>query len=139
MSKEENRKMISAYEKMLQDGRAFKEVDMTMHTQPDLGEATGSRETRTETQTHHISDNPMGEPLEEYENKINDGDADFTHFDSVMEQRMSSLRSKMDNSGVRRTGKLKTPKQEIAALKNRVAKLEEALVLVMETHEQLLS
>lgn len=139
MSKEENRKMISAYEKMLQDGSAYKEVDMTMHTQPDVSEASGARETR-ETETHHISDNPMGEPLEEYEdNRINNGDADFTHFDSVMEQRMNSLRSKMDAGGVKRTGKLKTPKQEIAALKNRVAKLEEALVLVMETHEQLLS
>ena len=76
MSKEENRKMISAYEQMLKDGTAFKEVDLTMHTQPDVSEATGARGEPINTQ---ISDNPMGQPLND------DGDdAPYSEFDSVI-------------------------------------------------------
>lgn len=121
--------MISAYEQMLKDGTAFKEVDLTMHTQPDVSEATGARGEPINTQ---ISDNPMGQPLND------DGDdAPYSEFDSVMEQRMNSLRSKIrGKSG----GTSTSPNQnrEITSLKKRVARLEEALSLVMETHEKLL-
>lgn len=137
MSKEENRKMISAYEQMLKDGSAFKQVDMTMHSQPDIAEATGSR--GGEPINTQISDNPMGQPLDE---QYDDGGGyrnndQYTEFDSVMEQRMNSLRNKIrGKSG----GTSTSPNQnrEIASLKKRVARLEEALALVMETHEKLL-
>ena len=131
MSKEENRKMISAYEQMLQDGTAFKQVDMTMHTEPDISEASGARGGDPIPQ---ISNNPMGQPVGD-DNIVEDDS--YSQFDSVMEQRMASLRNKVrGNSG----GTVTSPNQnkEIASLKKRVARLEEALALVMETHEKLL-
>lgn len=136
MSKEENRKMISAYEKMLQDGTAFKQVDMTMHTEPDMSEATGSR--GGEPINTQISDNPMGEVIDESGGGQNEYvDEGYSEFDSVMEQRMNSLRNKVRG---RSGGTVTSPNQnkEIASLKKRVARLEEALALVMETHEKLL-
>lgn len=135
MSKKENRAMISAYEQMLKDGSAFQQVDMTMHTTPDVAEATGTR--GGEPINTQISDNPMGQPLDE---QYDDGGGyrnndQYTEFDSVMEQRMNSLRNK-----VRGKSSASSPNQnkEIASLKKRVARLEEALTLVMETHEKLL-
>ena len=130
MSREENRGMINAYEKMLQDGTAFKEVDLTMHQEPDISVASGNRE---DTPPIQLTDNPLGEVVNENEN-------DYSEYDSVMEQKMSSLRSKMKSGGGRKSGgTITTPTQkELIALKKRVTQLEEALVLVMETHEQLL-
>jgi hypothetical protein len=135
MSKEKNRNIINAYEQMLKDVSAFKEVDLTMHTEPDLGEATGARGGEPIPQ---ISDNPMGQPINEYE----EDSGNYSEFDSVMEQRMNSLRNKMQgkkggtrgNSG----GTVTISQKEFISLKTRVKRLEEALTLVMETHEQLL-
>jgi len=118
-----------AYRKMLEDGSAFKEVDMTMHTEPDIMEAQGVG-------------NNLGERVEDnssnavQENERNDN---YEEFDSAMEERINNLKSKIKNGGkITTTGTLKTPTQKkIMALEKRVQKLEEALMLVMETQSQL--
>lgn len=123
-----------AYEKMLKDGSAFKEIDMTQHMEPNVSDAIGgggSAITKT-----------MGErtEIENVKEEISPRD-NFDEFDSVMEQRIQSLRAKMKGEGreVKKVGRLMTPTQkEILALKKRISKLEEALMIVMETHEQLL-
>ena len=132
MSSQENKGIISAYQKMLEDGTAFKEVDLTMHDRPDMSVATGNKQDAP----IGISENPLGDVVNEHEDNVNN----YTEFDSAMEQRINSLRNKMDGGGVRKTGGTiaKSPQQEIISLKKRVKKLEEALMLVMETHEKLL-
>ena len=131
MSVEEVKNIRSAYEKMLEDGTAYKEVDMTMHNEPDMEVVTGKKDEITAQPA--LTENPLGEVVDEH----NDNDNDYTEFDSVMEQRINSLRNKMQSGGVRKTPR--PPKNnEIASLKNRVKKLEEAMMLIMETHERLL-
>lgn len=127
MSKEENRGMINAYEKMLKDGTAFKKVDMTMHTEPDIAVAAGERKESIE-----LTRNPLGERVDEMD------DGSYTEFDSMMEQRINSLRNKMGGARSGGVSGNKSTQQEILSLKKRVKQLEEALMLVMETHEKLL-
>ena len=124
MSKKDNRKMISAYEKMLQDGTAFKEVDLTMHSEPSMVDAGGSA--------------MLGEPINENDKDSNIVEDDgYGEFDSIMEQKMSNLRQKAGNrtGGTRGTH---NSNSEIMSLKKRVKRLEEALVLVMETQTTLI-
>ena len=123
---------MNAYEKMLQDGSAFKEVDMTMNTGPNLDEAQGAG-------------NSLGERVDntqEQKEQVQDLHTDFTHFDNHMEERINSLRNKMKNGEVQvksKVGKLMTPTQKrIVELEKRINKLEEVMLLIMETHEQLL-
>lgn len=130
MSKEENRGMIDAYQQMLKDGTAFKEVDIGMLTEPDISEASGvaTRDVIPEA-------NPLGDKVETPERQYHN---DYSEYDSVMEQRINRLRQKTSgrNTG---TGTLERKgKSRLALLEKKVAQLEEALMLVMETHEQLL-
>lgn len=134
-SKAENRKMISAYEKMLKDGTAFKEVDMTMHTEPSVAMAEGGLGERVNEQDIGTRD---VRPAVDEESFI-DENTDFSAHDDFMQQRIDSLRRKMgktNESGTR--GNPSNTNKEIISLKKRVAKLEEALMLIMETHEKLL-
>jgi len=126
MSVEDVKKIRSAYERMLQDGTAFKEVDMSMMVEPDVSMAQGSLGDRVETPS---------KPKEEPVNERND---DYTEHDNYMQQRINSLRAKMKGGGrVNESGNSNMTK-EVMALKKRVQKLEEALMLVMETHEKIL-
>jgi hypothetical protein len=127
MSKQENRKMISAYEKMLVDGTAFKEVDLTMHTQPDAADIEGMG-----------ASSPLGEhePINENDNNIVEDDG-YGEFDSIMEQKMNKLRQKAGRGGTS-TGGGGNPSKELMGLKKRVAKLEEAMILIMETQTTLI-
>lgn len=125
MSKEQ-----SAYEKMLQSGEAFKEVDMTMPMEPNLAEVQG-----------------MGEKIDNSNNIVEQTPAqsgpvsDYSHFDSVMEERVNNLKNKMNGGKVtvsKNIGRIKTPAmKEIESLKKRIEKLEEALIMVMDVQQQL--
>lgn len=131
-SKAQNRKMISAYEQMLKDGTAFKEVDMTMHTEPDVAMADGGLGERVDEQDIGTRDR---QPVQD-ENSFIDEHTDFSAHDTEMERRIKSLRNKMKgNPTNENTG---NSNAEIVSLKKRVAKLEEALILIMKTHEKLL-
>lgn len=126
MSKEKNRGMIDAYQKMLNDGSAFKEVDLTMRENPSISEAESGLGERTSGRSSGRSEEP---------NDIVEEDIGYEQFDSEMERRISSLRNKM---GKGKGNPSTTGNREISSLKKRVAKLEEALMLMMETHEKLL-
>jgi len=124
MSKEDNRKMISAYEKMLADGTAFREVDLTMHDQPDVGQASGA-----------INESPLGDQVPNKDTTVDSSPDDgYGEFDSVMEQRMDALRRKASGS----SGGKNPPQNGISGLRKRIEKLEEALLLVMETQTKLI-
>ena len=125
MSRKENRGIIDAYQKMLNDGTAFKEVDLTMHSEPDMGLATGA-----------VSDSPLGDRVNENDRDSNIVEDDgYGEFDSIMEQRMNKLRNKAGVGG-RSSGS--GGNSEIISLKKRVKKLEEAIMLVMETQTKLI-
>lgn len=116
---------ISAYEKMLEDGSAFQKVDMTMDMEPNLSEAQGMGERITTPQVSTV----------ETHQSIQERSDDFTHHDNVMQQKINSLRSKMNGQGqiVSENTNL-----EIAKLKKKIKQIEEALMLIMETHEKLI-
>ncbi len=123
MSKEQNRGMIDAYQKMLQDGTAFKEVDTTMHNYPSLAEAEGAVN----------PSEPLGEKVKTPEGRTYHND--YTEYDNVMEQKVASLRAKMGKAS---GGQSKPDNKRMKILEKKVATLEEALALVMETHEHIL-
>lgn len=126
---------VSAYEKMLQDGSAFKKIDMNKIAAQEYAKAGMS----TGSGGGDI-DIPLGEPAPMREDSNMEEDhTDWSAVDEAMERRVKSLRNKMNGSkGNTKIGKVMTPAQrEIEALKKRVAKLEEALITIMEVHEQL--
>jgi hypothetical protein len=131
MSKEDNRGMIDAYQKMLNDGTAFKEVDTAMLTEPSITEAGG---TRGEEDT---PEQPLGEKVETPEHEYH---SDYTNHDSIMEQRINSLRQKASSGGSGGGGGelVKKGKSRLVLLEKKVEQLETAMILIMETHEQLL-
>ena len=114
----------SAYEKMLEDGSANRKVDMSMVVEPDVGTAEGLGDKVNETAQPR-------QPEQEQDNHT-----DYTEHDSHIQGRIDSLRTKMN--GVKSKKVRNNEAREIASLKKRVEKLEEALMLVMETHEKLL-
>lgn len=120
-------KELSAYEKMLNNGTAFKEVDMTQSMEPSLADI---QET-----SNGLGERNMEEKLKEEIKQHND----YRDFDSVMEQRVANLRNKIKNPMTNKIGKIVTPTQkEIIALKERIKKLEEIVMIIMQTQEQLL-
>ncbi len=130
MSTDEIVKIKGAYEKMLEDGSAFKEVDMTMISEPDVGAAEGGLGDKI-NETKPTPSGPVKDP-----DSFIDDNTDFSQHDSVIEQKMTSLRNKM--SGVKSKKVRDTESKRIAILERKVQELEEALMLVMETHEQLI-
>lgn len=127
MSREDNRKYMNAYEKMLKDGSAFKQIDMQMSESPSVGDLERGDSA------------PLGNKVNERRNDnqiVDDNDGDYSEFDSVMEQRMNKLRNKAGMSkNISSGGGIN---KEIQILKSKVKKLEEALMLVMETQTKLI-
>jgi peptidoglycan hydrolase CwlO-like protein len=117
---------ISAYEKMLKDGTAFKKIDMNRIAAQLYSQAEGG-----------LVDKPLGDPIKENQNQnsgLEEDHTDWSAVDEAMQRRMNALKEKMKGSEKKSTNEL----TEITKLKKRIEKLEEALMLVMETHEKLL-
>ena len=133
MSKEENKGMMDAYQKMLNDGTAFKEVDLTMHTTPSVAMAQGIGEPVKETPIPNNSNNNM------VEEPVQEDFTDYSAHDNFMQEKIDKLRAKIN--GGKQVTESSTPlntKIEIAKLNKRMAKIEEALILLMSTHEQII-
>jgi hypothetical protein len=129
MSTEDVVKIKGAYEKMLEDGTAFKKIDMPIVMEPSLSEAE-----------HGLGDRMDSQPVVE-NNQSQEREDDWSAVDAAMERRMNSLRAKANgqNNESTNVGPLVTPaRKEIILLKKRIKRLEEALVLIMQTQEQLL-
>ena len=78
---------------------------------------------------------PLGNQITEtgHNSGMEEDHTDWSAVDEAMQKRMDSLRAKVK-------GKTnQNESAEIAKLKKRIKRLEEALMLVMETHEKLLS
>lgn len=134
MSKEDVKKIRSAYESMLEDGSANKKVDMSMVTEPSVENIESGLGDKIEAAQSAMTKKDDGIIEEEHHN-------DYTEHDNYIDQRMNSLKTKLsEKKGAPRIkiGALTRANQEISSLKKRVEKLEEALMLVMETHEQLI-
>ena len=122
----------SAYEKMLQDGSAFEQIDMRMNEQPDMG---GLGDVVTEKNNAPVTKHPSLEP----EEGLQEDNTDFSDIDRRMSERLNSLRNKVKGGGgTPQQPQMGNPQKELLKLKIRIAKIEEALMLVMETHEKLL-
>ncbi len=121
---------LTAYEKMLKDGSAFKKIDMQKITNQMYAQAeSGSGG----------MDMPLGDPVNEVTDEFEDH-TDWSAVDEGMQRRMNALREKIDakKGGGASTKKPVSESQEIKKLKARVKRLEEALMVVMETQEKLL-
>lgn len=129
MSVEEVKKIRSAYERMLEDGTAFKEVDMSMVVEPNISMAEGNT----------LGDKIEKRPTTSNPEPVHETYTDYSEHDSYMKQRIDSLRSKMKGGKSTNEGVImSSTKKELIALKKRVKEIEEALMLVMETHERLI-
>lgn len=119
---------LTAYEKMLNDGSAFKRIDMDrigrqMNAEATISAGAGGKDVST----------PLGDPKQvKEESNMEYDDTDFSAIDEAMQRRMNSLRSKIHE---KKTG---NENIEIAKLKKRVKRLEEALMVIMEVHSKLL-
>lgn len=120
---------ISAYQKMLKDGTAFKKIDMNKIQNQQYAQASigaGNEENSM----------PLGEPAPIMENSnLEEDNTDWSAVDNAMQKRINSLRSKMDS--VTKTQIIRES-EEIVKLKKRIEKLEEAMILIMETHEKMI-
>lgn len=116
--------MSNAYEKMLQNGSAFKQVDMTMSTKPNMMEAQGVGE--------NIND--LGKQVKKETKETKDDFTDYTEFDNIMESKVQALKNKMKG---KKTNQPINESKEITSLKKRVKRLEEAMMVIMETHSKL--
>ena len=134
MSVKDVKNIRSAYERMLEDGTAFKQVDMSMMVEPDVSMAEGGLGDRIEetAQPRQGRDTPP----EEYDHNY----TDYTEHDEYIQGRINRLRAKMSGrKGINEnSGGVSNTAKEIKALKKRIDRLEEALMVVMETHERLL-
>lgn len=120
---------ITAYEKMLKNGSAFKKIDMQQITNQMYNQA--------ESGTGGM-DMPLGDPVtEESHSGLEEDHTDWSAVDAAMEKRMNALKEKMNNGG-KKTKKPLNESQEIAKLKKRIERLEEALMVIMETQEKLI-
>jgi hypothetical protein len=103
---------------------------MSMVVEPDVGIAQGT------PLGDAINETPK--PHEHTKPEVDDY-TDYSAHDSYMKQRIDSLRSKMQGGkGTNEGVIMSSTKKELIALKKRVKEIEEALMLVMETHERLM-
>jgi hypothetical protein len=122
---------ITAYEKMLKDGSAFKKIDMQRITNQMYSAAEGGDGGGASTEQ------PLGDPISN-ESNLEEDHTDWSAVDAAMERRMNALKEKAARGGSTSTKQPLNESQEITKLKARVKRLEEALVVVMETQEKLL-
>lgn len=119
-----------AYEEMLKSGQAFKKIDMKK-----IGRQLNAEATRgASINERNVENELLGEEVPT-NSKLEDDDTDWSDVDEGMQRRINSLKSKINDHKKKTFIKENT---EIEKLKKRVATLEEALMLVMKTHEELL-
>lgn len=120
-----NAEIISAYERMLQSGKANEKIIISQPT-PDnpSGKAFGGGGFDDPLKVA-TGEEPIGKKINETD------DSDYSEFDSKMR---NLIEAKKKKAGIT------TPDvDEFSKLKNRVKKVEEALMLIMETHTKLLN
>lgn len=127
---------ITAYEKMLNDGSAFKKIDMNK-IQNQMYAGAGAADVGGGKGAPEL---PLGDPTPEVNNDssgLEEDHTDWSAVDEAMQKRMNALKAKM-KGGSTSTKKPVNESQEIIKLKKRIKRLEEALIVVMKTQEKLL-
>ena len=127
----------TAYERMLKDGSAFKKFDMKKIEQQKHRE-----ESVAVAGNGTVPSAPLGDPVdasipeETHNSDPNYDDTDWSDVDAGMSRRMLSLKSKINE---RKSAIVNGENKRLAVLEKKVKKLEKALMLIMESHEQLMS
>ena len=121
----EHSKILEKYEKMFEDGSAYKPIRLSQ-PQPSMSEINNTVEEK--------SDIPLGEQVNR-DNFQDEGNPDYSESDAYMQNKINEMRNKNphnnnDNVNVRI--------DELERLKKRVDLLEQALTLVMETQSKLI-
>ena len=121
----EHSKILEKYEKMFEDGSAYQPIKLNQ-PMPSVSEITGAAEAKAEI--------PLGDEVNK-EVFTEDPNTDYTHFDSVMQERVNALKSgkPLDNNQ-----NVNEQNQSYKKLEKRVEMLEQALSLVMETQTKLI-
>jgi len=122
----EHSKILEKYEKMFEDGSAFKPIHINQ-PEPSIGSITGAVEEKPNI--------PLGQQVVK-EEFMDDPHTDYTHFDETMQSRINEMRNKNPhnnnpNVSVQNNG-------DYRKLEKRIEMLEQALTLVMETQTKLI-
>lgn len=121
----EHSKILEKYEKMFEDGSAYQPIKLNQ-AMPSVGEITGAAEEKPEI--------PLGDEVNK-EVFTDDQHTDYTHFDSVMEDRVNAMRN---GTPLNNNPNVNEQNKSYQDLEKRVALLEQALSLVMETQTKLI-
>lgn len=121
--------VLSAYEKMFEDGSAFKPIKIEQ-PKPNVAEAQGKP-----------SSKPIGEKVQKNGQVEEERHDDYSQFDASMrkfvEAKKQKIKQKSNGTVVENSSNTELV-NEIKSLKKRVKQLETALTLVMETQTKLL-
>jgi len=112
-------KVVDAYQKMFEDGSAFKPIKIQQPSPDNEGGRSGGPMGESEEIDYSLFDNHMKGMIED-----------------KIEAKKSGKNLMMENKS--RSTKTKVSNKQYKELKNRVALLEQALQLVMETQTKLL-
>lgn len=121
----EHSKILEKYEKMFEDGSAYQPIKLDQQMPSDM-EAAAVAEEKPEI--------PLGE-VKEKDVFIDDKNTDYSHFDSVMEERVNNLRSGQPHNN---NPDVSVQNDSYKKLERRIDLLEQALSLVMETQTRLI-
>lgn len=131
---------LSAYEKMLKDGSAFKRINMQkIQNQQYARAGMGGHD----NDVHSGQSSPLGEST--VGSQLEDDHTDFSAVDEAMQRRINALKEKMNSKPQVRhpvpmlsTEMATGGTEDIVKLKRRVKQLEEAVMLLMKTQSKLL-
>ena len=127
----DNKKISEEYEKMFEDGSAYKPIHITQ-PRPSMAEAMGGGGRRTET--------PLGDRAENNQQIVDEQTGpDYTEFDNHMQERVNKMKQMHNNNSNVNVQNNGYSKKEFDRLEKRVEMLEQALSLVMETQKKLIA
>lgn len=122
----EHSKILEKYEKMFEDGSAYKPIRLSQ-PQPSMAEVQGAG-------VEEKPNIPLGEQVNR-DNFQNDSQPDYTESDAYMQNKINEMKNKNPNDN---NQNVSVQNDVIVRLRKRVDLLEQALTLVMETQSKLI-
>jgi hypothetical protein len=123
----EHSRILEKYEKMFEDGSAYKPIRLAQ-PQPSMAEVEGAKP--------EPSNIPLGEQVDK-DVFMDNQNSDYTEFDNTMEERINKLKEANDNTNTN-TSNVNVQSNVIEKLIRRIELLEKGVSLVMETQTKLL-
>jgi hypothetical protein len=122
----EHSKILEKYEKMFEDGSAYKPIRLSQ-PQPNMAEITGA----VPEEKPNI---PLGEQVNR-DNFQNDVESDYSEADAYMEGKINEMRTKVSQGN---NPNVNVQNDVMKRVLKRLDLLEQALTLVMETQSKLI-